>query len=228
MNRMFLTVASGLGHVVTTEVTGNAQYLAGPDNAGITDLVTISPVEKGPEGCIVVDIGPGRDLRQGFTPFNGMGSSKRLLTRFFRGFALGFGPGLRLGGPDPGLFAFPLPASFLSRFTLLALMVGSLSRRCLLLPLRLFAPDPLGIDLPGQQFPLCQGQQVELLGSGQFIVGKQQLPLAKGVFQVGKLLGEEGLAPLAPSDLDGGPGLRPPAGKLGGTGNKQLNNERQQ
>lgn len=221
MNWMFLVVAAGLGHIVTAKVTGDMQYLAGPDNARVTDLIPVSPVEKGPEGRIVVDIGLGRDLRQGFAPLDGMGGSKWVLARFFHGLSLGFGPCLGLHGPEPGRLSFLLPAPFLCRFPFLPLTVGSPLRRFPLLPFRLFAPDALGIHLFGQQLSLCQGQQIELLCVFLFVIGEEQFPLAKGVFQVGKLLGKEGLTPFAPSDLNGGPGLRPPAVELLGTSHQR-------
>lgn len=228
MNGMFLVVTAGLGHVVSAEVPGDAQYLAGPDDARVTDLVAVSPVEKGPKGRVVVDIGLGSNLGKGFAPLYGVGSSKSMLTSFFRHFPLGLCPGLRLDCSDPCSLTFPLVASFLRLFTSLPLTVGGPLRRCLLLAFSLLAPYALGIHQIGQQLSLCQGQQIELLGSGQFVVGKQQLPLAKGILQVGKLLGEVGLATFPPGNLDGGPGLRPPAGKLGGTGGEHLNNEGQQ
>ena len=220
MDWMFLVVTAGLGHIVTAKVTGDMQYLAGPDNAGVTDLVPISPVEKGPEGCIVVDIGLGRDLGQGFAPLDGMGNGKRVLTWLFSCLSLGIGPCLGLHGPEPRRLSFLLPAPFLCRFPFLPLTVGSPLRRFPLLPFRLFAPDALGIHLFGQQLSLCQGQQIELLCVFIFVIGEEQFPLTKGVFQVGKLLGKEGLAPFSPSDLDGGPGLGPPAVELLGTGHQ--------
>src|SRR5512145_180652 len=101
MYRMFLVVTAGLGNVVTAEVPGDAEYLAGPDDARVTDLVAVSPVEKGPKGRIVVNIGMGSNLGEGFAPLYGVGSSKQVLTSFFRYFPLGFGPGLRLDGSNP-------------------------------------------------------------------------------------------------------------------------------
>src|SRR5512138_1940887 len=191
MNRMFLVVAAGLGYVVTAEVPGDAQYLAGPDDARVTDLVAVSPVEKGPKSRIVVNIGLGSYLGKGFAPLYGVGSSKRVLTSFFRRFPLGFGPGLRLDCSKPCRLTFPLVAPFLRLFTCPPLTVGSPLRRRLLLAFSIFAPYALGIHLLGQQLSLCQCQQIELLGPGQFVVRKQELPLAKGVLEVGKLLGKE-------------------------------------
>lgn len=114
MQWVVVVVAPGFGDVVTAEVARDTQNLAGPDNARVADLVTIGPVEQGPEGCIVVNVRLGGNLGKSLTPLDGMVGGKGLLAGPLGRSSLRLGPGRRLRSPCLRRASFQL-AAFLFR-----------------------------------------------------------------------------------------------------------------